>query len=42
MVAYREACHVSVGKASLYVKGPSEGIGLKKLNMMINPGEYKF
>lgn len=43
MVNYREACHVSVGKASLFVKSGDEGgLNLKKFDMTLNPGEYRF
>ena len=43
LVAYREACHTSVGKASLFVKSQAEaGEGLKKFSMMLQPGEYAF
>ena len=43
LVAYREACHTSVGKASLFVKSSSEAAeGLKQFSMMLQPGEYRF
>jgi len=43
MVNYREACHVSVGKASLFVKTTQEAAeSLKKFDMNYCSGEYKF
>jgi len=43
MVAYRENCHESVGKASLFVKSAAEAAqSLKKFDMTRHPGEYKF